>query len=174
MGDLNAFVPEEKDFLSGVFYKIGVWIGHADDDGECSADAEEEKVLMKVLEKLSVANKDIQLISQMTGEAARQVDNHERWAVEADNAVADAVLAGQMIKTRMNSDDLSAYKVAVGEVARSVATAFREGDDDHQGTGDKIRKFLVKLTNKDLYEERNISPAEDTALNELADAMQDI
>ena len=174
MGDLNVFVPEEREFLSGIFYKIGIWMGHVDDDGECSADAEEERVLMSVLEELSKKHAKTPLISQMTAEAARQTGSHDRWVSESDDVVEHVVKAGNMIKAQMSAEDLAAYKSAVGEVARTVAAAFREGDDDYQGTGDKVRKFFVKLTNKSLYEERNISPAEDTALNELYGAVQNI
>ncbi len=174
MGDLSVFVPEEKDFLSGVFYKIGVWISHIDDDGDCAADAEEEKVLMDVLDHLSKKHKDTPLVSQMASEASRQVESHDRWVNESDEAIEHSVKAGKMIKSQMSAEDLSAYKSALGEVAKTVATAFREGEGDDQDKGAKIRKFLVKITNKSLYEERNISPEEDSALNELYSALQDI
>ncbi len=176
MGDLNVFVPEERAFLCGIFYKIGIWISHIDDDGDCEADSQEERMLMSVLEKLSQKHaKNTPLISQMTEEAARQTSNHEHWALNAsDTAVKDAVKGGHMIKAQMSHDDLRAYKDALGEVAREVAIAFREGEEAEPQGMDKLKGFVQKFTNKSLHEEKNISPREDSALTELYGALQEI
>jgi len=175
MGSLSSFVPEDQDFLASVFYKIGVWISHIDDDGDCTADAEEEKVLMSVLEMLSKKHKAEPLIAQMTAEAARQTGNHQRWAENAsDTAIPCAVKAAKMLKSQMSNEDFHAYKSASAEVARAVATAFREGDAVDQSGGEKVRVFLLKILSKDVHEEQNISPAEDSALTELHQALEQV
>lgn len=173
MGSLNNFVPEERDFLASVFYTVGVWISHVDDDGDCSADAEEEKVLMAVLQRLAKHySKTVPFVSEMCEESARQTQNHGRWATQSDDAVECAVKAAQVIKAQMGTDDLVAYKSAISEVARSVAVAFREGDSLEEGFSDKIKNGVLKLLNKDLHAEQNISPAEETALYTLLDALK--
>ena len=129
---------------------------------------------MDVLEALSKKHKETPLISQMAEEAARQVENHDRWLHGSEDAVAEAVIVGNMIKTQMSADDLLAFKSVATEVARTVATAFREGEGDDVDKGAKLRKFLVKIVNKELYEERNISPSEDDALSELSVALNNI
>lgn len=175
MADLSSFVPEERDFLSGVFYVVGVWISHVDDDGDCSSDAQEEKILMKTLEKLADEYQDKAiLVSQMCQEAARQKENHSRWGSQSGEAIQLCVKAGRIIQSQMDDSELLAYKEALAEVARSVAVAFREGDDGLLSFADKIRESALRLFNKDLYAEQNISPSEETALYNLLDALKTI
>lgn len=175
MGDISVFVPEDKEFLIGVFYKVGVWISNIDDDGEEHADEKEEKVLMTALEHISKKYKKNPLISQLSGEAARQTGNHQRWSDASDNAVEDATKGAKLIKQQMSPEDLKAYREALREVARAVATAFREGEgDEGQGVLSKIKSFSSKLINKEMHLEQNISPDEDTALIELYDSLHSV
>ncbi len=173
MGNLSTFVPEDRDFLVGVFYKVGVWISHIDDDGEDNADSEEEKVLMRVFDRLSKKYKTTPLISQLTAEAGRQTSNHARWMGDSEEAVAHAVKGAEMIKAQMGIEDLKAYRMALQETGRSVATAFREGEDESAQTfSSKIKNVLLKIRNKGMHDAQNISPTEDTALIELFDALR--
>ncbi len=177
MSDIGVFVPEEQEFLISIFYKVGVWMSYADDDegdDEGASDAEEEKVLIQVLNTLSKKNKKSPFIAHLTAEAARHTTSHKRWAHESDTTIADAVKGGKMIKAQMSPEDLALYKSALKETAQAVATAFREGDQGEKNWGEKIQNTLFKLTNKSLHTEQSISPAEDNALTELFEALKSI
>ncbi len=174
MSALSSYVPDEQATLTSVFYKIGIWMSHIDDAGEEDADAQEEKTLMRVLEIISKTYKNIPLIREMAEQATYQESNHGRWAMTADEAVADAVRAGEILKTRLTAEELDAYKKACLHVATAVAAAVEEnefGEAAQVGFGEKIGRFFSNLKGGSLKEEMNISPTEDSALTDLANAL---
>lgn len=171
MMTLSAFVPSEQATLVSVFYQIGIWMSHIDDDGD-AADAAEEKALMNVLEKTASKYKHNTLISNMAREAHRQQSNHRRWMKDADDAIAQAVAAGKIVKSRLPEEAVAEYKAACMFVAESVAKAFEEGaDGQKQGLISKIIGFFCGC---EMNAERKISPTEDSALTELSEALAKI
>ena len=174
MSALSAYVPDEQAALISVFYKIGIWMSHIDDSGEDAADVEEEQTLINVLETVAKSYKAIPLISEMATEAINQESNHVRWGAQANDAVVDAVRVGEILKSRLSADELNAYKKACLHVATAVAAAVEEnefGEAAQVGLGEKIGRFFSNLKGGSLKEEMNISPTEDSALTDLANAL---
>lgn len=177
MSALSAYVPDEQAMLVSIFYKIGIWMSHIDDSGEEEADSAEEIMLIRVLESVAKTYKNIPLISEMAVQSVYQESNHARWAAQSDNAVAEAVRAGKMLKTRLSPEEMEAYKKACMHVATAVATAVEEnefGETAHVTIREKVGRFFSNLKGGSLKDEMNISPTEDSALTDLANALSTV
>ncbi|MGE4312790.1 MAG: hypothetical protein AB7E85_00790 [Pseudobdellovibrionaceae bacterium] len=183
MSELARFVPAEQAFLAGVFFKLGIWMSHVDDDGEedGASDEKEREVLLKTLSKLAAHyQRSMPLVSEMAMESVRQQTNHARWEAEEEKAVADAAEAARMIKNAYSDAEYAKFKAACMDVTTRVACAFRE-DAAAGGADSGLSAFISKagglfgrLSGSGLQAEKNISPAEDSALTELANALSKV
>ncbi|MAQ71861.1 MAG: hypothetical protein CL565_06675 [Alphaproteobacteria bacterium] len=181
---LSKFTPEQQFQLNGLFYKIGIWMSHADDAGETNdaSDLAEEAQLFDVLEKMAKTYKAFPLIMEMADNAVSQSGYHEKWKTDSDGAVAEAAIVAGMIKTMASKDELAAFKGACMQVATDVAKAYQEDEYhtevnhgmDYDVLVEKVANFFARISNRKLYEEMNISPAEDNALSELANALRNV
>tara|TARA_B100000378_G_scaffold274766_2_gene269718 strand:+ start:1174 stop:1731 length:558 start_codon:yes stop_codon:yes gene_type:complete len=182
--ELSKFTPDQQFQLSGLFYKIGIWMSHADDAGESDhgSDVAEEAQLYNVLEKMAKTYKAFPLIKEMADNAVSQSGYHAQWKAESDNAVAEAAIVARMLKAAASQQELDAFKGACMQVATDVAKAYQEDEyhtDVNHGMDydvfvEKVANFFARISNRKLYEEMNISPAEDNALSELANALRNV
>lgn len=180
MSELERFTPQDQDLLIGLFYRVGMWISHIDDTDEGTASEEKERA--KLLHALGIVAKSDNagcLVNDLASEAIRQNTSHARWEKMTDDILADVQRARVVIKAHGTAQEYVSFGKALMMVGTSVARAFREESDvEEKGSGylswltEKAGNLTQALTDREGHKDMNISPAEDTALNELLDALK--
>ncbi len=180
MSELERFTPQDQDLLIGLFYRVGIWISHIDDTDEGTASEDKERA--KLLHTLGVVAKSDSagdLVKDLASEAIRQTASHGRWNKMTDDILSDVRQARVIIKAHGTAQEYVSFGKALMMVGTSVARAFREESDlEEKGTGylswltEKAGHLTQALTDREAHKDMNISPAEDSALNELLDALK--
>jgi len=180
MSELERFLPADQDILVSLFYRVGQWMSQVDDtdSGEESEHIEEAQ-LFKVLEKLAHSKNVGALCAEIASEAMRQKGSWTRWAGQIDTVLDDVSRAKALIKGQANHQEFVAFGKSLITIATAVARAYREaddGEDDDKGflswLSEKKSHIALALTDSEAHKDLNISPAEDTALNELIDVLK--
>jgi hypothetical protein len=181
MSELGRFVPGDRDLLTGLFYRAGYWISHIDDTDLGTGSEEAERAQMvRVLTKISRADATAPLVRELAEEALRQQASWARWEKSSDDILADATRCAKLVKAQGTLEELQSFRRAVMLVATSVARAVREdaehGDAETESgfswLSEKVGAALMAVTDRGAYQDMNISPAEDTALTELLEALK--
>lgn len=182
MSELVVFKEDEKDFLAGVIYAVGIWMSNADDtDEDDTSEHREQLSLVATLKKLQ-ANNDVNIVvRELITETIRNDLKWDEWASRADRVLDDTPKALSILRRhRMNDQVIIHFKKILMIVASNVAKAFREepegGSEIHAGFWNTIAKsvneFFMILGNRDRFDAMNISPAEDTNLTALHDTLK--
>ncbi|HOO52537.1 MAG TPA: hypothetical protein PLK94_14775 [Alphaproteobacteria bacterium] len=180
MSGLQRFVPNERELLSGVFYRIGYWISHVDDTDEGD---ESEKIehdhLIRTLTKISNSPKAGALVVEMAQESLRQEQSWLRWESANDDILKDVSACAGLIKGQGTPEEYKIFSKACMMIATAVAHAFREEPDNMpEAEGyfawltEKANTLVLSLTDKEGLKDLSISPEEDNALHELWDVLK--
>jgi hypothetical protein len=180
MPELSRFLPEDQDLLVGLFYRVGLWMSHIDDtdEDETSETAEHEQ-LLRVLAKISKTESAAVLIREMADEAVRQKQSWARWERRSDSLLEDVGRGLKLLKGQGVEAEIVSFRKALMFIGTSVARAYRE-DQDMERTGqgglswlsEKASEMLTAVADREAYRDLSISPAEDTALSELLEALK--
>jgi hypothetical protein len=178
--DLSLFLPEHVDKLSGLFYRVGLWMSHVDDtDVEDTSELAEYAVLLKTIERVSNSAKMPSLIQDLALHCLKTKERYAEWGKMEYHLLEDVYEAIHLLRAKTDAHHFNGYRAALMLVANAVAKAYRE-EADQEGLGatlferlaEKITNFFMSATDRAYYEELNISPAEDTALTDLRETLQ--
>lgn len=168
----------EEDFalVSGLFVRAGIYVSHCEDTDHSEESEEEEKSqMLRALKRIAGISK-VPLISAAAIEAISALTVPENETSETLDA--DIRKAVQVLKTYGDAAALVDFKKALMYVANSVARAYREELDYHEDEF-ILESFLSKIAgalNRDSdpeeFKNMNISPAEDTALTLISEALR--
>jgi hypothetical protein len=181
MSELQRFLPADQDMLVGLFLRVGYWMSQMDDtDIDEESEQKEEAQLFKILTKLSQSEKIGALCSEISAEALRQKGSWSRWRGQMDAVLPDVKKAKDLIVSQGTVDELPAFGKCLMMIATAVAQAFREEADDIEEEGSSYFSWLsekalhvaLALNDRAAYKDLNISPAEDTALNDLLNTLK--
>lgn len=180
MSELQRFLPTDQDLLVSLFYRIGRWMSDVDDtDTNEKSEQAEESQMFAVLTKLSQSKNAGNLCNEIAAEAIRQKGSWARWAKQIDNTMADVTRAKSVIKGQGTNEEFHLFGKSLVSIATSVARAYREASDaDMETTGimgwlsNKKNNAAMAIFDPQAHKDLNISPAEDSALTELIDALR--
>jgi hypothetical protein len=178
MTGLGGFLPEEQDLLIGIFFRVGYWISHVDDTdiSEQSEDVE-QKQLVNALNKIASSKGATELVRELAEEAVRRSGDQARWLQNEDHLMRDIAKAVALVNSQGSEDDFQSFKKSLMFAATAVARAYREEPEHNHDEGrlswliEKAGSLLTAVSDHEAYKDMNISPAEDTALHELAGAL---
>jgi hypothetical protein len=175
---LGNFLPQEQDLIIGIFFRIGYWISHVDDtDVGDASEAIEQKQMLAALKKVAGSTGATELVREIAEEAVRRSGDQARWLKNEDRVLVDVTKAVQLIHSNGTEEDFKSFRKSLMFVATSVARAYREEPDHAEQEGmlgkllEKAGQMLTAVSDNEAYKDMNISPAEDTALHELAQAI---
>ena len=178
MTGLGGFLPEEQDLLIGIFFRVGYWISHIDDtDVSDHSEGVEQKQLINALNKIAASKSATELVKELAEEAVRRAGDQARWLRHEDFLMHDVTKAVTLVSNQASEDDFMSFGKSVMFVATAVARAYREEPENDQSEGrlawliEKAGSLLTAVSDHESYKDMNISPAEDTALHELAGAL---
>lgn len=175
---LGNFLPEEQDLVIGIFFRIGYWISHIDDtDVSDKSEQLEQKQLLAALNKVANSKGAAELVQEIAGEAVRRAGDQARWLRNEDRMLDDVTAAVKLVHSNGSDDDFKSFRKSLMFVATSVARAYREEPDNVEqekglsGLLERAGQMLGAVSDREAYKDMNISPAEDSALHELAQAI---
>jgi hypothetical protein len=178
MTGLGGFLPEEQDLLIGIFFRVGYWISHVDDTDISDRSEEiEQKQLINALNKIASSKKTTELVRELAEEAARRSGDQARWLRNEDHLMGDIAKAVKLVDSQGSDDDFQFFKKSIMFAATAVARAYREEPENNQSESrlnwliEKASSLLTSVSDHEAYKDMNISPAEDSALHELAGAL---
>lgn len=180
MSELQRFLPADQDLLVSLFYRVGRWMSDADDtDTNEKSEQAEEAQMFAVLTKLSQSKNAGNLCNEIASEAIRQKGSWARWAKQIDNTITDVTRAKSLIKGQGTNEEFHLFGKSLVSIATSVARAYREASDaDMEKSGiigwlsNKKNDVTMAIFDPQAHKDLNVSPAEDSALTELIDALK--
>ena len=173
---MTELSTDELSFLSDLFVRAGIFVSHCDDTdiGEESENLE-TKQLGRALARVS-ANARYPLVATLADMALKKISHP--FTDTQDSIVADLEQAAQFLFRLENPEQLLEYRRAVMYAATSVARAYREELDHHEeeflleNILSRITGFLNKAADHQEFKNINISPAEDSALTAISEALK--
>jgi hypothetical protein len=180
MSELGRFVPEDRDLLVGLPFRVGNWISHIDDeDLEIESEIKEHARMVQMLNKLARAEGMAPLICELAEETLRREASWSRWEAASDDLLDDVRRAVKLLKDQGTPDESASLRRALMTIGTAVARAVRENPEHGEKAeggfswlSEKIGRALMAVTESSAYADLNISPAEDTALTELLEALK--
>lgn len=178
--DLKVYSTSERDLLFSLPFRVGIWISHVD-DGFGKSDDRERAAVLKVIGKAGRRHVDSSSIDDIARACLACEARFDEWEGKLDNILDDVRAGRAILKKRVSVDEADEFSTFLMEVGTSVAKAFREdvegwGDDEDEGgftsIAEKVSGFLGRVVASSQHGEMNISPDEDTALTDLAVALQ--
>jgi hypothetical protein len=180
MAFLEKFSPEERTLLIRLPYRAGLWISQADDRGNPGAANDESQVLEAIIASQVSGMFHSAFAHEVMAELwAGKADWH-KWDEDLSTLLADAGEAVRMINLKLARHDLDAYRATIMYIATEVAKAFREDavpPTMFTAVSGRFRlwkgRIGTALRNEpyDPIAILNISPIEDKALTDLAQAL---
>lgn len=180
MSELQRFTPADQDLLVGLFYRVGHWMSQVDDSdlGEDSEKAEEAQIY-KILTRLSQSSNAGALCQEIASEALRQKGSWARWMGQTDSVLDDVAKGKAIIMGQATADEFRLFGKSLVTIATAVARAYREAADmEAQEIGflswltEKSSHVGMALSDREAHKDLNISPAEESALIDLVQALK--
>ncbi|PZP57206.1 MAG: hypothetical protein DI586_01035 [Micavibrio aeruginosavorus] len=171
-----ALSSTDIQLISDIFIRVSLYVSHADDtdQGE-ESEAKERDYMMKALARIVKLSKspDIATAAKMALENNAVFEDESEESLS--NAIREMVAA---FKLSESEEGLLHLKRAVMFVATSVARAYREELDIREeeflleGLLNKIIGAINKEADPEEFKNINISPAEDSALTMISEALR--
>ena len=178
MSELHRFPPADQDILVSLLYRIGVWMSDIDDtDLDDRSENIENQLMLRTLGIVASSRMFGELTADIAFEALRQKGSWERWANTSDSVLADIPQVKSILEAQATGEETALYGNSLMAIATSVARAYREADDIdglNQSLWARLQEkkdhLVLRLLDRDSFADLNISPAEDSALQELTEA----
>ena len=172
---MTATALEQRDFIAGIFLRAGIWVSHADDtDLEEHSEEQEMAYMRKALARVGNNSK-----SEIVRQSATHALTLNLGALDDSEEALTADIRRVVEALQETPDDLLQFRKALMYVATSVARAYREELDYHGEDEFMLENLMSRIAgalNKDAdfeeFKNINISPAEDSALTLLSEALR--
>ena len=164
------------DLIAGLFSRVPLWIIYCDDtDKSQESEVVEKQEMVRALERVEKI-----AIFSFLRDAARQAKENLLPVPDEtlENICDDIRRAASFIQEREGLEALDNFSKALRYVGFSVARAYREELDLHQdefpleSVLNKLCGQLNEISDPDEFKNQNISPAENTALTKIAEALR--
>ena len=170
---LSDLTNEERDLIIGLPYRVGVWMGNAEDEGGDEDDAREMAALEKILADLAKVEKVPAFVRELLNETLSCRDRWPDWADDTFDILPDCKKAVGVLEAKVAKADRNNFKKALKKIAFQVAGAYGEfGDFDKDEGKGFVGRLIGKIKGPDKAEDfMNISPGEEEALRSLAEVL---
>lgn len=173
---MKALSSEQLAFVSGLFVRVGMWISHADDtDRSDKSENKEKDYMLRALTRVGKMSKSESV--RQSANMALTVSDVPQDRTE-ESLAYDIHRAIEIFMTVEDTEALPQFRKALIYVATSVARAYREELDQHEDEFlletfmNKIAGYLNKDADPEEFKNINISPAEDSALTMISEALR--
>jgi len=175
-GHSEILAEPQFDFIADLFVRTGIFVSHCEDtDMDEHSENLEKMNLARALSRISASAK-FPVLAALAAEASKRIDMQHS---DSEESLSHDLHQAVSIFLQMGDPKISLeYRKAVMYVATSVARAYREELDHHdeefllETFMNKISGFLNKTANYEEFKNMNISPAEDSAITAISEALK--
>ncbi len=182
MSYLEHFTQEQRELLVSLPYRVGLWVSESDQGGgDHSSEAE-----MQTLETLIMGYAEDFLKSEFVEEVMRgtlaRKETWPAWSRSLDNVPQQCQAAINMMQDHIESKDVLSFRQTLMEVARAIAMAYRELDEQTNTIAMlrvhslhywlRLKAYIRKEQPPSLDEIMNISRSEHKVLQKLATVLK--
>jgi hypothetical protein len=181
MSTLDLYTEQERQLLVALPYRIGLWISMSDETGGAEADEYERQALASLLHGFATDFCKSEFVEELMRETVAKTDQWPAWSNNINAVLMEVKQALSLIREKQEYNDVESFRTSLGEIAESVALAFREYDDDPnffercsvfmRYARERIKSRMKGQLPRPLEDFYNISAAEDQALKALANAL---
>ncbi|MFP4097512.1 MAG: hypothetical protein ACLFP8_01030 [Alphaproteobacteria bacterium] len=179
---LSSFTSEEAELIISLPYRVGMHVSYSEDEDGERDDELEMKALKTALREEAQAEDGNSVVQEIAGATLESEDKWEAWGQGVFNIEPLCERAVATLRTQASTEDVKAYVKMCLNVASSVARAYGEfGEDgaaqDNSGSGifGRIMGEISKAVSgggADAHHPMNVSAAEDSAIERIAQAMK--
>ena len=173
---------DQKDLLISLPYKLGIWIGHYDEQGDVKADEKERAALSEIIEYLAEDSTSTSFVTELFRDALNSREDWADWPCNEQQVLEDSKKGMKIVKDNVSDKDATAFREALLTVCEVVAQAYGEfgGLEDDESSSKwfgAVRNAIEKLKGHSYVNmERpfNISPAEQEAISTLKTQLESV
>ncbi|MCC6597736.1 MAG: hypothetical protein IT559_02985 [Alphaproteobacteria bacterium] len=126
MSILEDFIPEQKELLVSLPYRVGLFVSQSDRSGGAEAQAIELQALASIIHGFSQDVFGSEFLQYVMGEVLARQSGWQSWAEEMDHVPRQCRQAREILATRLDEKEIKAYTTRLMEIAEAVALAFCE------------------------------------------------
>lgn len=177
MAKLDVFSPEEQEQIVSLFYRVGIYVSHAEDeDGEHDDDLE-MKALERVIKAIAKLEKKSEFLHSVANDALARKDQWEDWNNRFFQVENDCKAVVALLYNNIPKADFNRYRLSLIKIGEVVASAYGEFGEDFEEEESFFTKLVDKISgglksNDDDEAFMNITPAEDQAIITLKNALK--
>ncbi len=153
MSFLDNLVPEDRELLVSLPYRVGYKVSQSDETGGDESDELEMQALANILSGYAQEVFGSETVQYIISETITKKDKWDNWSAQIDSVETDCHKAIDILSDSVDEKEVSAFKLHLIEIGESVAMAFREYDK--LSLFMKWRLYRDWLKDKKLAEEQN-------------------
>lgn len=177
MTRLSDLSPEDRGLLTGLMYRVGIWMSQADDEEGELDDRREMEALNHILVHIA-KHYDSPFVQALAQATIEHKARWPEWKAHSFDILADCEKAAAVLNRLDDALARKAYKDSLIRIAETVAGAFGEfGMGAADTESNALTRVLSKITARfggegDEADFMNISPAEHESLDRLQVALK--
>lgn len=167
----DDFMEEDLALIVSLPYRVGAWIGGADDVEGDGDDRKEERALLSVLQGITREEKAAPFVSAVVDQTLTYRHMWDEWKALESRIISDLEKALRLMEARLPDENIKNYKEMLLRIARVVAQAAGEFEGGEAGGG-MMSRLLERFSDPLADEPENISAAEAAALQKLKETLK--
>lgn len=181
MAFLEQFSEADRQLMVRLPYRAGLWVSASDSTGDQQADAQEHKALADIIERRARGMFKSAFVHEVLAETYGQKEHWREWGDMLDQVPAECSRVGALLEDKLLPHDMAGYQQTIMIIARDVARAFREFDQNSSAAERFMTTLRIQIdkligaVRGEQYESEsllNISVQEDLALGTLSEALK--
>ncbi|MCB1591511.1 MAG: hypothetical protein KDI90_03565 [Alphaproteobacteria bacterium] len=126
MSFLDQLVPEDRDIVVSLPYRVGMRVSHSDVTGGDHSDEQEMRALSSILTGYAEEVFGSETVQYIISETVAKQDKWPVWARQLENLEQDCHKAIDLLSDVVDYKEVNAFKQHLMEIGEAVAMAFRE------------------------------------------------
>lgn len=179
---LKRFTDEERKLIAALPYRAGLWVSLSDQEGGNEAHESELRALESLIAGYSEDFCKSPLVEEIIHLTITHKGEWPSWKKDIEAVPGECRQAINLLAGEVDAKDISSFKHTIMEIAHTVAMAHREMGDKISLSDRlwiygrfwlaRLRAAIGRTKAPDFIDMLNISRAEQTVLNALAEALR--
>ena len=141
MNFLDQLMPDQRNLLVSLPYRVGLYISQSDQSGGDESDQAEMDALSSIVIAYSQEVFGAETVQYVVGETVQRKAEWKAWSKDLEMIEGECHRAIDILSQAVDEKEVSAFKRSLLEIGESVALAFREYGADTPII-DKIKIYM--------------------------------
>ena len=126
MNFLDQLLPDQRDLLVSLPYRVGLYVSQSDTSGGNESDEAEMQALSSIITAYSQEVFGAETVQYVVGETVQRKSEWKGWSKDLEMLEGECHKAIDILSEAVDEKEVSAFKRSLLEIGESVALAFRE------------------------------------------------